>query len=151
MLCNNATLFQFTYMKRKLILLLLLASLTSCNKLESNLRGGWEIEKVYYHNKPVIYDLYTNRLDFNKDHTCRLPVTASALDENKLGGEKGSWEAYTKDNISYLKIKSENKIFNRTFRVLNFRKELDNIQYGYLLKMTLIADSLKMECAKVPY
>jgi len=136
-------------MKNKTILLLIFIALVSCNKVESALQGGWLIEKVYYNNKPVIYDLYSNSFDLKKDNTCWLP--SSAMNENQAGVETGTWESYSIDTISYLKIKSVNKIFNRTFRVLNFRKEMDNKKYGYLLKMTLVADSLKMICEKVPY
>jgi hypothetical protein len=136
-------------MKKGLTLFFTLISLLACNKLKSTLQGDWLIEKVYYNNKPVIYDLYSNGFNLNKDHTCWLPM--SAVNENQPDVEKGSWETYTKDTVSYLKIQTVNKVFNRTFRVLNFRKELDYKKYGYLLKMTLIADSLRIECAKVPY
>src|ERR1035437_8956270 len=98
-------------MKKKLILLLFLTSLVACNKLESTLQGGWLIEKAYYNNKPVRYDLYSNGFNLNKDRTCWLPM--SAVNENQPDVEKGSWEAYTKDTLSYLKIKTVNKIFNR--------------------------------------
>jgi len=141
-----------TKMKRQLILISILSStlLFSCNKLENTLQGGWNIEKVYYHNKPVVYDLYTTRFDLSSNNTCELPISISSLDENKLDGEKGLWKAYTSNNVSYLQIQTKNKIFCRKFRILNIREEPAYLNKGELLKMTLIADSIKIKCAKVP-
>ena len=135
-------------MKNRILFLFLLV-FCACNKIEEKLIGGWLIEKVYYNNKPVIYDLYTNSFDLNKDGSCsNLPI--SSTNESQPNVEEGTWKSYIGNDESYLQIKTKNIVFNRKFKILDFRKEQDYKKQGYLLKMTLVADRIKMICSKVP-
>ena len=136
-------------MSKTIFIFLIVILFSGCNGLKEKLIGGWLIEKVYYNNKPVIYDLYSNGFDLNKDNSCsNLPI--SSVNESQPDLENGTWESYLQNGESYLQIRTKNKIFNRKFKILGFRKELDYKLHGYLLKMTLVADSMKMICAKVP-
>jgi hypothetical protein len=136
-------------MARLIFSFLVIILFCSCNRLEKKLSGGWLIERVYYNNRPVKYDLYTNSFDLNKDNTCsNLPI--SPVNENQAGVESGTWKSYIIKGESYLQINTKNQIFNRKFRIIDFREESDYKKYGYLLKMTIVADSVKIICAKVP-
>jgi hypothetical protein len=129
--------------KMTFFLILMTILYTACNKFKNELTGGWLIENVYYNNKPVIYDLYTNSFDLNEDNTCNnLPI--SSINESQPGVETGTWKSYVEKGESYIQIKSKNKIFNRKFRILDLRSE------GNLIKMTIASDSVKLICSKVP-
>ena len=121
----------------------------SCIDIRNHmLFGAWTIDRAYYNNKPVAYDLLSNGIDFNKDYTCELPIAIADTNSNK---EKGTYEIIDSIDKSFVRIKTANKIFQRTFEIRNISKELDNAGYGYLTKITLVADTLKLECSKVPY
>ena len=122
----------------------------ACNSLEEKLEGGWVVDQAYYHDEPVRWDLYTNAFDLNEDYTCELPPI-NRRSERTLEEQRGTWETFQKNDSTYLQIKTENRIFDRTFRVQNLRKVRESVSWGYLIKMTLIADSLKMDCTKALY
>jgi len=120
--------------------------LIACEGLEDKVEGGWVIDRAYYNDEPVIWDLYTNGFDLREDNTCVLPISDWApRDTHK---ETGSWEAFKGKGKSYIEISTPNTLFNRTFEVQNLRKVQDMVSRGYLMKMTLVADSLKMDCTK---
>ena len=124
---------------------------TSCkDNIENELSGSWVVEQAYYNDEVVQWDLYTNAIQLNKDKTCDLPPIHSR-EERTLNEGKGIWEALEKQGNSYLQIKTENWIFNRTFEIHNLRKVRDNKSFGFLMKMTLTADSLKLDCTKALY
>lgn len=113
------------------------------------MQGGWVIDKAYYHNRHVAYNLLTNSFDLSKDHSCILP--ALQVSERHSDYEKGVWNAYEQNDTIYLHIKTINTIFNRTFKVSNYRTVTDSVSFGQLTKATLSSDSLRFECTKAPY
>lgn len=112
------------------------------------MQGGWAIDKAYYHNKRINYNLYTNYFELYKNHTCFLPIYKN--DQLRTNYEKGIWDVYQKNDTIYLHIKTINIFFNRTFKVSNYRTVTDSISFGQLIKATLSCDSLKLECTKAP-
>lgn len=107
------------------------------------------VDQAYYHNEPLIWNLYSNGFDLKKDNTCILPI--SDFSHRHTDKETGTWRAFKKNNKSFIEINTTNDIFNRTFEVKKLRKVQDTVSWGYLMKMTLIADSLKLDCTKALY
>jgi hypothetical protein len=141
-------------MKNKIIykirlILFLTLFLVSCNNLDNQLKGGWVVDQAYYNNEPVVWDLFGNGFDLNNDYTCVLPVYNS-WDRNTVK-QKGTWTTYKDKNILHLKILTTNQLFNRDFQILRLRKIKDKESLGSLLKMTIVSDSLKMDCTKALY
>lgn len=126
---------------------ILMITLISCNSLEDKLAGGWAVDQAYYNNEPVIWDLYSNGLSLKEDNTCTLPPI-NTRSMRTIEEEKGTWQVYVDKNKIYLQINTGNRIFNRTFEVTNLREEQDPESLGNLLRMTLKADSLKLDCTK---
>ena len=137
-------------MKKIFILITISIFIVSCNRVEKEVQGGWVIDQAYYYDEPVIWDLYGNGMSLRKDKTCHLPAI-SEFHERTPEEETGTWKVFKKDNISYLEIKTHNWIFNRTFEIQNLRKVQDSISWGYLMKMTLMSDSLKLDCTRPIY
>ena len=121
----------------------------ACNSLEEKLEGTWAIDQAYYHNEPVTWDLYSNAIGLKENNACSLPI-GDWIDRH-TDKENGIWKAFKKNGKAYLQINTENRIFDRTFEVHNLKKVRDSVSWGYLMKMTLIADSLKMDCTKALY
>ncbi len=118
-------------------------SLISCNGLEKKVQGCWVIDQAYYNGEPIIWDLYGNGLGLEKDKKCNLPLITGNNDEGT-----GTWRVFKKGKVSYLEIKPNNNwIFNRTFEIQNL-KLVGNDRTGYLMKMTLVSDSLKLDCTR---
>lgn len=136
--------------KTNLIILFACLFLISCNTLEDKLEGGWVVDQAYYHDEPVRWDLYGNGLGLREDNTCKLPPI-NMRSKRTPEEEKGTWKAFEENGKTYLQINTENWIFDRTFEVINLRKVQDTVSFGYLMKMTLTADSLKMDCTKALY
>lgn len=130
-------------MNKKLLLLSVL-TLFSCNSSEEIISGLWVVDRAYLNNKPAYWDLYTNSFSLKPDHTCVLPIN----DWNHRGTNKqdGTWELIQNDTSRYLKITTENTLFNRTFKITKFKKISDPVSLGTLLTMTLSSDSLKLDC-----
>lgn len=126
---------------------LILLTLTACNTLEKEIQGGWVVDQAYYNNEPLIWNMYGNGVNFKQDNTCILPAINDLQTRTKEERE-GKWDVSKKDDKSYLKITTSNEVFNRTFEIHNLRKVQDSVSWGHLMKMTLIADSLKLECTK---
>jgi hypothetical protein len=125
--------------------------LTACgrNKMEKLLEDGWVIDQAYIHEEPVMWDMFHNCLHLKSDKTCYLPV----IDYTYMGSaqEKGIWEVLKENGCWHLKISTENDLFNRNFEIRNLRKEQDPTSWGYFMKMSLVSDSLKLDCTKVLY
>jgi len=130
-------------------LLLSIFLFTACDDIENQLRGTWVIDKAYINNNPVIWDLIGNAIGLDKDMTCNLPIIY--VDDRHTIKETGTWEIIDKNKVKYLQIKTTNSFFNRTFEISNLRKIQDPVSLGYLMKMTLITDSLRLDCTRELY
>ena len=132
------------------IVFVIILVFTACGKLERQMHGNWIVTQAYYHNEPVIWDLYHHCMDLREDNKCDLPPINDF--KNRTEEEQiGVWRLVNKDNKAYLQIETENWIFNRTFEIHNLRKVQDTVNWGYLMKMTLTSDSLKLDCTRVLY
>ncbi len=137
-------------MKKHLILIYIVGFLlAACNNLNSKLEGHWVVSQAYYHNKPVMWDLYGNGFSLKDDKVCSLPTGAYAKEDKTMN--KGEWILLKENKKIFLKITTSNFLFNRTFEIKNLRTEIDEISKGYLLKMILESDSLKLDCVKAIY
>lgn len=135
--------------RKKISVILFLVVLISCNSLDKKIIGNWVVDKAYWHAEPALWNLYSNGFTLKGDHTCELPIWD--WEDRHSNKQKGTWKVFTQNDSIYLQINTENELFNRTFQVQNLRKERDPESWGYLTKMTLAADSLKMECTGVLY
>ncbi len=124
-----------------------LIGIISCNSRDNEVVGSWVIDSLNYSNKEEL--LYSNGFNLKNDHTCDLPIWDWTDRHSPM--EKGKWEVYDSNDKTYLKITSLNRLFNRNFEITNLSKVRDSASMGYLLKMTLIADSLKIDCTKSLY
>lgn len=131
------------------IFITLILFISSCNELENQIQGEWVVDKAYYNEKPLVWNLYTNGFDLKEDNTCFLPVSESSHRHTEK--ETGTWSIIHKTGKTYIQISTTNELFNRTFKVVNLEKVRDTVSWGFLLKMTLTADSLKMDCTKAIY
>lgn len=129
-----------------LIIVALICIFTACDKRESIVQGDWVVDQAYYNNVPVIWDLYSNGFNLKRNGTCYLPI--SDYSHRDTERQAGLWELINKNNRVYLQINTTNFIFNRTFAIHNLRKVQDTVSWGYLMKMTLISDSLRLDCTK---
>lgn len=134
---------------KKTVFLFLAAALVACNSLEKKLAGGWVVDQAYYNDEAVQWDLYSNGVGLNPDNTSHLPIVN--WEDRHTEKETGIWTAFEENGISYLRIETENQIFNRTFVVNDLKKVQDPVSFGYLMKMTLSSDSLKMDWTKALY
>jgi hypothetical protein len=132
--------------KKALIVSIMSFTIISCNHLEKQLQDGWTIDQAYYNDEPVIWNLYNNYLGLNRDYTCSLP----RINIDAAAEDIGKWKYFQQNDKLYLQISTENWIFNRTFEIRDLRKVGDP-RMGYLMKMTLISDSLKLDCTKPLY
>jgi hypothetical protein len=136
--------------KIQCIITLLSVSFYSCqSNLEKQLKGGWVVDSAFYNNNPVVWDLYSNGFDLNSDFSCELPI--GDRNDRHSDKETGTWLTFSKNGIKVLSIETSNKIFNRTFEITRLTRIRDKESYGYLLKMTLESDSLKLDCTKAIY
>jgi len=136
-------------MQSKLLTLLSAVILFGCNSLKEQLAGGWVVDQAYYHDEPVRWGFYSNGISLNDDQTCQLPI--DNWDDRHSSREKGTWDAFRKNGNFYIKINSENEVLNNTFLIQDLRKIKDPVSLGYLLKMSLSVDSLRMDCTKALY
>lgn len=133
---------------KTIFILTIILSFYSCNNDNKQIKGGWLVHQAYYNNKPVIWDLYGNNINLRTDNTCLLPEINNF--QNRTNDEGiGTWKIFKQDGKQYLEIQTTNKIFRRTFEVYNLRKVQDSVSLGYFMKMTLLSDSLKLECTKI--
>ncbi len=125
-------------------MMLILLVLNSCNTIEDEIQGEWVFDQAYYNNEPVFWDLCTNGMSLSKDGTCDLPPL-------NYDDSKGIWKVIKKNNTIILSIETNNEIFNRNFRVSKLGKVHYPKKRACLIKMTLLSDSLKLECTKIAY
>lgn len=130
-----------------LLILPLCLTITGCNSLEKKLAGTWTIDKVYFYEEPAVLNYYSNAFDLKEDYTCELPI--GVWSERYSAKEQGRWKVFSRNDTMYLQIVTENTFFNNRFEIRNLRKSQDSITLGHLMKMTLIVDSLRMECTKL--
>jgi hypothetical protein len=81
--------------KSILIILLVPVILLSCNSSDKKLSGGWVVNKAYYNNKPITWNLFTNSFELYKDHSCFLPP--GEVNQRNTDFEKGIWSTYEKN------------------------------------------------------
>jgi len=130
-------------------MMLILLVLNSCNTIEDEIQGEWVFDQAYYNNEPVFWDLCSNGASLKEDGTCDLPTVN--CDDRNTNKAKGVWEVIEKDSIVILNIKTNNEIFNRNFKVSKLGKVYYPKKRACLIKMTLLSDSLKLECTKIAY
>jgi hypothetical protein len=136
-------------MRSTQIFLLFLIGILSCDSLDNEIAGSWVIDNLNYSNIDADGNLYSNGFNLRDDHTCDLPIWNWSDRHSPV--EKGKWKVYHENDKTYLEISSINSLFNRNFEITNLSKVLDSASFGYLLKMTLVADSLRMECTRSLY
>lgn len=137
-------------MKKIFTLIIFTYFIVSCNDIEKQIQGSWVVDQAYYDDEPVLWDLYTNSFDLKDNNICDLPPI-NRFSERSSEEVIGTWVTFKENGKSYIKINSTNSIFNRTFQIHNLRKVQDTVSWGYLLKMTISSDSLKMDCTKALY
>jgi hypothetical protein len=132
-------------MKIKILTFLTFIVLTSaCDDYKKKIQGDWAIDEL-----EASFSIKTNGLNLRKDKTCELPMVN--ISDRHTDKEIGTWQVFQKEGKSYLQIKTSNTFFNRTYEVTNLHKVQDTVSWGFLLKMTLISDNLKMHCTKALY
>jgi len=133
-----------------LVFVLMGIYLSSCrNELDKKIEGVWVIDQAYYHDNAVVWNLYSNGLILKNDYSCDLPIS-NANDRN-TEKENGIWSISEKDGNKCLVIETSNELFCRTYRIDKLERVQDKVSLGLLLKMTLVADSLKLDCTKAIY
>ncbi len=131
-------------MKKILSLFFLVLIITSCNDEKNQIQGDWAIDEL-----DANFSIKTNGLNLKKDYTCELPMVD--ISERHTDKETGTWSILKKKNSLYLMIKTKNTYFNKCFKIENLKEIKDSTSSGCFVKMTLVADSIIMNCTKVLY
>ena len=105
------------------------------------IKGTWEINEIYYNQKPYNDSLSLNVLFFEDEKFPVLTIPKTSEFERTTG----IWGIETIDNVQYLRIETKNHRFNGLYR-MNF---FDNKKRG-LLGVDLESDSMKMKAYKFP-
>ena len=92
-------------------------------------------------DSPLLLELISETVSQNN-------ILSSIFDTDEMNG---TWKIFKEKKKLYLKISTKNTVFNRKFEVQNLRRERDERTGGYWVKMTLEADSLKIDCARAVY
>ncbi len=124
--------------------------LSRCNPLKEKIEGTWVVDKAYIYDEPAVWDLYGNGIGLESNNNCVLPPINNYKTRTK-GEREGLWRVYEKEGVPYLKIETENTVFNKTFRIENLRQERDSYSMGQLMKMSLVSDSVRFDCTKAVY
>ena len=140
-------------MRKQILILLVLVGLvfSSCskNKIENTIDGIWSMDTIYYSKYDIRLCLGNNILEFNRDKS-KVPVAM-----NRCGSFiKKSYDSFAKveivdselenDTIPFrLRIKTENEIFSGTHKIVFYKDEVNQ-----LLKMEIFSDSLYIVCRK---
>lgn len=128
-----------------LVVGVLLIIFTGCNDHYRTVQGGWSVIEL----RAAPYQMLNNGFVLKKDKTCILPLLS--LKDRHTSREVGTWEYIRKRSISYIAIETDHPVFDRTFEVVNISRYQDTISYGYILRMTLVADSIKMVCERADH
>ena len=133
-------------MRKSSLLLLLIIAITqfSCENVEEKLVGSWTIESL-----EAPFDIINNTFFLKKDNTCRLPI--SDFYAKNTTQRDGTWSAYKEDNKVFLVISSDNKKFEGTYEVSNYKRVLDKESFGYLIKITFSKKDVILNCVKAEY
>ncbi|RFZ85502.1 hypothetical protein DYU05_07860 [Mucilaginibacter terrenus] len=115
-------------------LLLLPLAVFSCNSSDNKLSGGWVVDKAYYNNKAVTWNLLTNSIKLYNNHTCLLPIPYEKSEVKNY--DQGKWTAYEQNDTLFLQIKTINIIFNRTLKFLIIGQSETALALVCLLKLT---------------
>jgi hypothetical protein len=129
-------------------LILILIVFAGCENLDDKIEGFWSVEQAYYHNIPAIWNLPYNAFELNSDKTGLFPHMAIDYSDD-IREDAGKWKIKRSDGDYFLQIETTNWLFNRNFQIVNLRVEQDSIGFGYFLKMSLLADSLRIDCKKI--
>ena len=132
---------RINYLASLFILTTISLFISGCDNKEKFIQDNWAISSFH-----ASFNLKTNGLDFNQDHSCDLPLVD--INDRHTGREKGTWEYKKEKGKDYIIIKTENKYFNKKFQVINIKRYLDTVSYGYLFQMTIIADSISLTLTK---
>jgi len=116
--------------------------------MKDKIEGNWYVEQAYYYDEPVIWDLYFASFELNSDNTCDLPPIHQN-DSLGLNERHGIWDLLKIDESYFIHIKTDNWLFNRKFQIVNMRVVQDSVSYGYFLKMSILSDSLRIDCKKI--
>jgi len=126
---------------KQLLLFLIISStlLTSCNDMDDKVSGVWTIKGIYQNNESIFDTLFSTGFLINKDKTCAFP--RRNISENK----NGKWKTLKKGEQYYLKITTDNELFNDTYEIKSWAKIMDEKTYGYAIVMFLESKNTKME------
>ncbi|HBU77566.1 MAG TPA: hypothetical protein DEF18_05640 [Muricauda sp.] len=105
------------------------------------IKGTWEINEIYYNQKPYNDSLSLNVLFFEDEKFPVLTIPKTIEFERTTG----IWGIETIDNVQYLRIETKNHRFNGLYR-MNF---FHNKKRG-LLGVDLESDSMKIKAYKFP-
>lgn len=133
---------------KKTLIFLIFASFFGCDNLEDKIEGFWTVDQIYFSNAPVAWTLPYNAFELNKDNIAVLPHQPVDFSDFIIE-DIGKWELNQVKGIYFLRIETANRLFNRNFQVSNFRIEQDSVSFGYFIKMSLLSDSLKIDCKKI--
>ena len=122
-------------------ILLMVGCKSSKDYYFDKIKGTWEINEIYYNQKPYNDSLSLNVLFFEDEKFPVLTIPKTSEFERATG----IWGIETIDNVQYLRIETKNHRFNGLYR-MNF---FDNKKRG-LLGVDLESDSMKMKAYKFP-
>lgn len=133
-------------MKSCTLLIIVSLILNGCSGMDEKIQGGWVVDKAFYNDQRVVWNLYSNGFSLKSDNTCSLPI--SDWSHRNSAYETGSWKFFKKNGKCFIEINTINEVFNRTFEIQEFKKTQDTVSLGFLYKMTLASDSLRLKCTK---
>ena len=133
---------------RYIELSLILIAFIGCERFDDKIEGFWSVEQAYYHNVPAVWNLPYNAFELNSDKTALFPHMAIDYSDD-IREDTGRWEIQRIGGVNFLEIETNNWLFNRNFQIVNLRVEQDSIGFGYFLKMSIQADSLRIDCKKI--
>jgi len=132
--------------RQKLVMSLVvsLIFLNGCKTdVERVIEGPWSIDTVYYDHYDIIRCLSSNAISF-KGSSCNLPMIFGDCEGLQETSREGNWKIHKSDSVPLiLNIKSENRIFNGSHRIV-FIGDKEN----KLLKMILVSDKFYLVCRK---
>ncbi|MBO0355782.1 hypothetical protein J0656_17320 [Muricauda ruestringensis] len=122
-------------------ILLMVGCKSSKDYYFDKIKGTWEINEIYYNQKPYNDSLSLNVLFFEDEKFPVLTIPKTIEFERTTG----IWGIETIDNVQYLRIETKNHRFNGLYR-MNF---FHNKKRG-LLGVDLESDSMKIKAYKFP-
>jgi len=129
------------FFRLSLFVILVSGCNSNIESVEGKIVGSWIIEKIEYLNKDYRNSLNYNMLFFKKRNNERI---VSLPETVKFPENKTSWYLKKVNKDYYLKIVSNNNVFNGWHKV-NFVKDSKR----RLLGITLQSDDLFLKCYKL--